>query len=397
MCKKKTLLVLGAARYQLEAILRAHQLGYRVVTADNVPNNPGHTFADRAYCIDTTNKDEILRVAISERISGVISPATDVAVPTAAFVADKLGLPGPPPSAVRITCDKAALSQFLTDHAFPGPPSLVLRKGEQTCFAALGPPPWIVKPDCSSGSKGCSVVSDAATIGCALADAWCWARNRVVIQKYIEGHQGTAEGVLSNGSIVAIFITDRQTATDPYVATIGHRLPSRLPSDMAERIAKLLQDVLSTLGITDGVFDCDFVVSGDGVFVLELSPRLGGNCIARLIRHASGFDILQYAIQFACRDAQPCSVAAPLRPTAVILLGTERPGRLDYNEAELCALRKEPWVLTAELDCARGTMVSAFTDGRRRVGEAFLVADDRDELDQRVSEFCRRLALAPVP
>ena len=76
---RKTLLVLAASRYQIPIITTAKRLGYRVLTIDNVPDNPGHALADQACFIDTTDIQGVLAVARRERVDGVIAACTDVA------------------------------------------------------------------------------------------------------------------------------------------------------------------------------------------------------------------------------------------------------------------------------------------------------------------------------
>ena len=102
--KPRTVVVLAASVYRLDAIRTAQRLGYRVVTVDNRPANPGPSLADASYDVDTTDLQGVLDVARRESIAGIISPCADVAVPTAAFVAEQLGLPGPPLASTRTVC-----------------------------------------------------------------------------------------------------------------------------------------------------------------------------------------------------------------------------------------------------------------------------------------------------
>ena len=92
---KPALLVLAASHYQCDAIRTAQRLGYRVITTDNRPDNPGHRIADRCFDVDTTDRAGVLAIARAEKIAGVLAPCTDVAMPTAACVAEALGLRGP--------------------------------------------------------------------------------------------------------------------------------------------------------------------------------------------------------------------------------------------------------------------------------------------------------------
>jgi biotin carboxylase len=397
MGNTKTLLVLGASRYQLDVISAAKQLGYRVVTTDNVPSNPGHLLADRSYSVDTTDYEGVLEIAQKERIAGIIAPATDVAVPTAAFVSEKLGLSGPPYKSTQITCDKVAFRRFLLRHGFPVPPMVPISKDNVFDLTPLGPPPWIMKPDCSSGSKGVFVIEGIQELYQRLPETWNFVRRQALVEKYVEGWQGTVEGIIHNGKIMASFILDRQTVPLPYAATSGHRLPSRLPSHLQQVLLEQLRAVWRLLDIIDAVFDCDFVATDQEIFLLELSPRLGGNSISRLLRIATGFNLIEYAIRLACSESQPLPQNFQITPTAIILLGVHQSGRLHYNTEELTLLQKEPWVKNIEIDHPIYTYVHKFINGRYRVGEAILQTSDRDELDLKAAEFVHRLRLTAIP
>src|SRR5262245_43793251 len=126
---RKTLLVLAASTYQLDAIHAAKRAGYRVLTTDNLPTNPGHTIADRSYAADTTDREAVLAIAWAEHIDGIIAPATDVAVPTAAYVADQLGLPGPPLPAAETLTEKLRFRAFLQESGLPCPATFTVTKG----------------------------------------------------------------------------------------------------------------------------------------------------------------------------------------------------------------------------------------------------------------------------
>ena len=114
-------MVLAASIYQVPAIEAAKELGYRVVTTDNAPSNPGHALADASHVVDTTDLPGVLALAVAERIDGIISPGTDVAVETAAFVAERLGLPGPGTEAARTFTQKRLFRDFLRRAGLPCP------------------------------------------------------------------------------------------------------------------------------------------------------------------------------------------------------------------------------------------------------------------------------------
>ena len=98
----KKILLLGGSAQQVIAIETAKKLGYYTVLCDFLTDNPGQYVADKFYLVSTTDMDAVLDVAQKEKVDGVLAYASDPAAPTAAYVAEKLGLPGSPYKSVEI-------------------------------------------------------------------------------------------------------------------------------------------------------------------------------------------------------------------------------------------------------------------------------------------------------
>ena len=115
------ILLLGGSAQQVVAIETAKKLGLYTVLCDYLPDNPGQTYADKFYLVSTTDKEAILKVAQKEQINYVIAYASDPAAPTAAYVAEKMGLPTNPYRSVEILCNKDLFREFLLTHGFNTP------------------------------------------------------------------------------------------------------------------------------------------------------------------------------------------------------------------------------------------------------------------------------------
>ncbi len=393
---KKTLLVLAASRYQIPAIATAKRLGYRVITTDNVPNNPGHALADKSYGVDTTDKETVLSIARRENIDGIIAPCTDIAIPACAYVAEQLGLPGAPLECANLVFDKIEFRKFLQKNAFPSPKAYPITHDYQP-DNNLFRQPWIMKPDRSSGSKGVFIVSSIDDFYQYLPETLSFSpTGRGILEEFIQGFQGTCAGILKQGKLALTFVLDRQTASPPYVATWGHHLPSMLPFLWQERLFSILQEIWNLLGVTDGPFDCDFVVTETEIYILELSPRLGGNGITTLLKKATDFNIVEYSVKQACSQPVELPTITNIRPTAVVLFGVEKKGLLYYDREEVEVLKKEPWIDSLSIDLNLGEPVLPFINGRHRIGEAFIFGKNRRELDARVSELKQRLQVEAI-
>lgn len=395
--RRPTLLVLAASIYQLDAIRTARRLGYRVVTVDNIPSNPGHALADRSYHVDTTDFEGVLAVAKSEQVSGVLAACTDVAVPTAAYVAESLGLPGQPLRSAQVLTSKVEFRRFLASNGFPTPQAHPVTLGSGIPDGLFTSRAWLLKPDRSSGSKGVFIVNSEQVFQTRLPETIAFSPNRAgVLEEFIVGHQGTCEGVLRDGDIAVSFVLDRQTAPPPYATTVGHRLPSVLSERDCGRLLELITRVFHKLNIREAVFDCDFVAAAGEVFLLEISPRVGGNSITKVLRQAAGFDLMEFAIRQACGEKPQPPVSLRVKPTAVVLLGVWNPGRLQYSPSGVDALRREAWVESLTMDLPFGSPVRPFINGRHRVGEAIIFGDDRTDLENKAAAVSERLALTAI-
>ena len=87
------LMILGGSRYALPVIKAAHDLGIYVITADYLPDNIAHKYSDEYCNVSIVDQDATLKIAQEKEINGITSFACDPGVVTAAYIAEKMGLP----------------------------------------------------------------------------------------------------------------------------------------------------------------------------------------------------------------------------------------------------------------------------------------------------------------
>ncbi len=151
----KKILLLGGSTQQIPAIEYAKKQGYYTILCDYLSDNPGQEYSDKFYCTSTTDREAILEVAQKENVDGIVAYASDPAAPTAAYVAEKMGLPTNPYKSVEILAMKDKFRQFLKENSFNSPQSGSFYDFKQAKEAIdMFTFPAIVKPVDSSGSKG---------------------------------------------------------------------------------------------------------------------------------------------------------------------------------------------------------------------------------------------------
>ena len=203
----KKILLLGGSAQQIIAIETAKRLGYCTVLCDYLTDNPGQFVADHFYLVSTTDKDAVLEVAKKENVDGVIAYASDPAAPTAAYVAEQLGLPTNPYSSVDILCNKDKFRAFLSQNGFDCPVSKSYSNAEEAISDKYGfEYPIIMKPVDSSGSKGVTILNTPDKYEEAVEFAFSFSRSkRIIIEKYIvRKHKYTIGGdiFIDNGNVI---------------------------------------------------------------------------------------------------------------------------------------------------------------------------------------------------
>lgn len=316
----KKILMLGGSAQQVTAIRTARRLGYYTVLCDYLPDNPGRLEADKFYLVSTVDKEAVLDVARKERVDGVLAYASDPAAPTAAYVAEKLHLPGNPYESVEILCNKDKFRAFLKQHGFCSPLAKGysdIAKAVQDIADGVFKFPVIVKPVDSSGSKGVSRVDTLAEAKGRLEYAMSFSRRkRILVEEFVEklGYQVAGDGLSVDGKLVfRCFANDHfnPRCINPFVP-ISASFPYNMPLAVQDKIHAEIQRLLTALHMQTSTYNFDIRIDKDtNVYLMEVAPRDGGNYIPDVIKYAAGVDLVECSVKAAMGEKLAVDPAAP--------------------------------------------------------------------------------------
>ena len=311
----KKLLLLGGSRYLIPAIKAAHALGVYVITCDYLPDNIAHQYSDEYHNISIIDQDAVLKLAKALKVDGIMSYATDPGVVSAAYAAEKLGLPGNPYKSVKILQDKGLFRQFLADHGFQVPAAKSFTTYEDAVknigFFTF---PIIVKPVDSSGSKGVTRVNELS----GLASAVQYAKKnslsgRFIIEEFVEkeGASSDTDAFTVNGELACCSFNDQWfdlKSANPYTPA-AYFWPATMPLKSQNELRSELQRLISLLHMKTSIYNIETRVGKDGKpYIMEVTPRAGGNRLAEVLKYASGQDLISASIKGALGiEIQPLS------------------------------------------------------------------------------------------
>lgn len=399
MTEKKKLLLLGGSAQQVVAIDTAKRLGYETVLCDYLPDNPGQYHADRFYLTSTTDKEAVLAVARQEGVQGVLAYASDPAAPSAAYVAQELGLPGNPCRSVEILCNKDLFRAFLAEHGFCTPrakgytdPAQALADLRAGYFRL----PVIVKPVDSSGSKGATVLRGTDRAPEALEFALSFSRgHRLVVEEYIEKkHKYLVGGdiFVVDGAVElwGLLNCHRDAKVNPLVP-VGKSYPLALGDDEAASIRGTLQRLVTALGIRQGAMNVELVMDAENrVWPIDIGPRNGGNMIPDLLGMIFDVDIVELSVQAAMGVSRHVRAGEGKGFYATHNLHSDRPG---VFEGVGFSPELEGHIVRSCIYKRPGDPVEYFDNASKALGILFLRFDSAGEMEQILTDIDRHIQI----
>lgn len=387
----KKILLLGGSAQQVVAIQTAKKLGYYTILCDYLEDNPGQYVADKFYLASTTDKELILEIAKKECIDGILAYASDPAAPTAAYVAEQLGLPTNPYHSVDILCNKDKFREFLAKNGFDCPVSksytdVTTAKADKDTFEY----PIIMKPVDSSGSKGVTILHSSDKYDKAVDFAFSFSRSkRIIVEKFIvRKHKYTIGGdiFIDNGQVILWGLMNcfRDHSPNPLVPG-GKIYPALLNDSDMEKAKSTLQNLVTKLHMQSGCMNVELMIDkNDKVYLIDIGPRAGGNMIPIQLSAIFGIDIVEMSILAAMGEKLNVTPQVMIPYCSHYVLHSEQDGI--YHEITFSDEIKQN-IFRKELYKKAGDPVERFDNAAKALGIIFLKFSSAEEMYDKMTHM----------
>jgi biotin carboxylase len=241
----------------------------------------------------------------------------------ASYIAEQLGLPFPSAKAVRVCRSKVASKQIWQKQGIPCPRTqLVTGLPDLMTFYETVNRPLVLKPLTGSGSELVFQCDDKINlmrayhlITTGLADhpnvrmyslpgdngAQIDPRRMFAAEELIIGREYSCDFLLDGDRLDIIRIARKIHAPGQPLGTImAYIMPAILPGELdVMMFREQLREAAHAVGLTRTIAMVDFIMRHNEAFLLEMTPRPGGDCLPPMMLHSSGFDILGANLDFA--------------------------------------------------------------------------------------------------
>lgn len=382
--QKKKILLLGGTVYLVPVIETIHKLGYEAITCDYLPDNVAHKYADAYYNVSIVDEDAVLKLAKELKIDGIMSFATDPGVKTASYVQEQLGLPSQGPyESVKILQNKSLFRQFLKDNGFNCPIAFSFTRLDEALNSANSfPYPVIVKPVDSAGSKGVSRVNNVDEFEKAAKYAFNSSiNNEIIVEQFLEkdGHSSDSDCFSVDGKLVYTSFSSQyfdKQAENEYVPS-AYAWPSQMDNADQEDLRGELQRLITLLNMKTSLYNVETRKATDGkTYIMEVSPRGGGNRLSEMIKLWSNVDLIEMAVKGAVGEEITLPESKPNGYLSEIILHSDKAGTFEKIEVDDTIKAN---VVETNLIIKQGDEVEQFSGANKMIGTIVLKFNSRNE------------------
>lgn len=390
----QTVLILGAGIYQVPLIIKAKQLGYRVVVCSIAGNYPGFKLADAVYYVNTTDKEACLDVAIKEKIVAVCTTGTDVALPALGYIVDQMGLNGPSEKSAILSSNKKLMKEAFVNN---GVSTAVFKEvcDIESCKLAANEIgyPCILKVVDSSGSRGIEIVHSKNDVLGAYERIQKFTHEPyILVEKYLQGLELGAQALVYDGNVLFSLTHSDEIFMGSTGVPIGHSVPfvDEQYCDLDSKIKDEVCKAVKALGINNSAVNADFIVVDGVPYVLEIGARCGATCLPELVSIYYGMDYYEAIIRTATGtlDINCFSNQNEHQAATALLITSDHDGLYDGYLPNVV----HPDLVNCELDCVKGDSIRNFRIGPDRIGQLIVKGSNVEDTKALARELLSRLS-----
>ena len=368
----KKLAVIGASYLQLPLIRRAKQMGIETHVFAWECGDVGETEADYFYPISIIEKDEILETCIKIGVDGICSIASDLAVLTVCYVAEKMGLVSNGIESSLMSVNKYAMKRAFEQNNVPAASCKLACPGDYPNVDDMHYP-LIVKPTDRSGSRGVTRIDSAdddikSAIDRAIEQS---LEKKALVEEYVFGEEYSVECISYEGRHTLLSVTKKYTTGNPHYIETGHLEPADISADVLEKLERVVFRGLDALKVRYGASHTELKINGSEIKIIETGARMGGDMIgSTLVNLSTGYDFVKAVIDISLGQKPDDFKKETPRCAAIrYILDEDGKNCLDMIKRDYPGILYESDSEEADLD--------KVSDSSSRKGYYIIVSDDK--------------------
>ncbi len=374
---KKSVLIFGVGPLQKSIIDRAKLMGLYTVGIDPCEDATCRDCVDAFEIVGGQDFDGTMAVAMKYQIDAIVTAATDKPLVMMARVAKELNLPFYSVETAQWSTDKFQMKERFELGGVPHAQGRLISKVEEAEGLVF---PVIVKPRDNSGSRGVKLCRDKNELQISIDEALENSKlDTVLVEEFIEGPEYSIESLHHDGKSEVIQFTEKKTTEFPYNVELGHIQPATISDENKQKIREIVAKIGKALNFENCPSHTELKINERGIFVIETSPRLGGDYITSTLTPLStGVNLEDELLKISLGEEINPS------PKAVQYSGVRffafKEGSIIKHVPEISFVKEWPHVVDFSFNLQKGEKVHQITSSLNRYGHITLIAGNRESI-----------------
>ena len=245
--------------------------------------------------------------------------------------------------------------------------------------------PVIVKPTDSAGSKGVTKVVKKSELRDAINYALKFSHsNEFIIEDFLEkiGDSSDCDSFSVDGELKFVSFSAQkfdENCENPYTPA-AYTWPASISKEHQEELTNEIQRLLKLLDMKNSIYNIETRECTNGkAYIMECSPRGGGNRLAEMIRYMTGVDMITNIVKSALGMELDVIEQKELKDNwAEIILHSEKEGTFEKlwisKEISSNIVENDLWIET-------GTHVGGFSGANEAIGTMVLKFDSEIQMN----------------
>ena len=381
---KKSVLIFGVGPLQKSIINRAKLMGLYTVGIDPAKDATCKDDVDAFEIVGGQDYEGTCLVVEKYGIDAIVTAATDKPLVMMARVAEKYGFPFYSVETAQWSTDKFQMKQRFLEVGVPcAKGRLVKSVSEVEDFEY----PVIIKPRDNSGSRGVKLCRSKEELEASMSEAFEVSKlDTVLVEEFIDGPEYSIEGLHYGGKSEVIQFTEKKTTEFPYNVELGHIQPANISGDIKQQIRAIVAKIGKALQFENCPSHTELKINERGVFVIETSPRLGGDYITSTLTPLStGVNLEDQLLHIALGDK------IEIEPKQVQYSGVRffafEEGCVIKHIPEETFVKAWPHVVDFSFNLKEGDKVNRITSSLNRYGHLTLIAGNRQSIEDAFEKY----------
>ena len=294
-------MVLGAGRGQVDLINAIKHYGHTAIVASIPGTYPGFKAADETCYVNIADPQAVCQAAKELHVDAVTTACLDTGITALGYTCEQLGLSGLSAGAATLSGDKLLMKQAFMDNGVSTARYLCVHSEEELSAAQRSLHyPLIVKAIDLQGSRGINIAHDEKELFDGFHNTMQeTGKDYCIVEEFIEGYEFGAQAFVYDHEVLFVMpagdITFRGNTNIP----VGHYVPLALDTDMLGQVEKEVKLAIKAIGLNNCAVNVDMIYKDGRVYMIELTGRIGANCLPQLTSIYYGIDIYKMIIDAA--------------------------------------------------------------------------------------------------